>query len=235
MITEIDIQKIVESCRVNLNLGNARLGEEYFYQSLPLCVIDAVFSIGVKYASTENVVTRFCDYFGINRIRERRGGYPHKSEQLSISDLIKIYEKYGLNKITDEVYCNRQRTSTRNGILKSEAVFRFSHTLANLRVDYFQDIDGVVGNSDFGEQIMSIPGQRSGISLNYFYMLAGSEDYIKPDRMMSRFISSAINRTLNAEECQKIIVEAHKILVHEFPQLTLRLLDYQIWQYQRER
>jgi hypothetical protein len=29
-----------------LKLSNARLGDEYYYSSLPLCVVDAIFSIG---------------------------------------------------------------------------------------------------------------------------------------------------------------------------------------------
>jgi len=45
-----------------LPLATASLGDDYHYQSLPLCVIDAVFSIGVRYSGTRNVVARYCTH-----------------------------------------------------------------------------------------------------------------------------------------------------------------------------
>lgn len=64
-------------------------------------------------------------------------------------------------------------------------------------------------------------------------MLAGSDDYIKPDRMMSRFIYSAIQHVLSVEQMQQIMIKVHQNLIKEYPFLTLRLLDYLIWNYQR--
>src|ERR1700684_1819151 len=42
-----------------LNLAEATLGREHSYASLPLCIIDAVFSIGVRYESTKRTVIRW--------------------------------------------------------------------------------------------------------------------------------------------------------------------------------
>lgn len=41
---------------INTDLKPLPLPEEFFYASLPLCVVDAVFSIGVTYTSTANTV-----------------------------------------------------------------------------------------------------------------------------------------------------------------------------------
>ncbi len=233
MITNEDSHTIAQFCKNQLSLATAQLSDEYYYQSLPLCVIDAVFSIGVRYASTRNVVIRFCERFGIERISKDRR--PDITEQLSIQEFLDIYQEYGVSRITEEIYCNRQRTSTRNGILKSEAVLEFSQVLKSHHCNYFQDIDAVIGIKSFENQIQHIPGQSSGISLRYFYMLAGSDNYIKPDRMMARFIYSALNRKLSIEESHAVIVEAYKILAQEYPLLTLRALDHAIWNYQRAK
>jgi len=186
-----DFRIIADFCKLQLDLANAKLGEGYYYQSLPLCIINAVFSIGANYASTKNVVSRFCRYFGLKRV----GGVERSpvSEQLSIADFIGLYDEYGITRMTEEVYQNRQRTSTQSGILKSEAVLRFSQALHRHEVNYFRDVDRIIGNPNFEQEIQQIPGQRSGISTRYFYMLAGSDDYIKPDRMIARFIYSALN------------------------------------------
>ncbi len=37
------------------------LPSEFYYPSLPLCIIDAVYSIGVTYTSTRKTVIRFCE------------------------------------------------------------------------------------------------------------------------------------------------------------------------------
>ncbi len=73
IMNEEEIKKLSEYCDRVLDLKNARLGDEYFYQSLPLCIIDAVFSIGVKYEGTRRTVIRYCDYFNLQRIREDKG------------------------------------------------------------------------------------------------------------------------------------------------------------------
>lgn len=53
MITPSDISKIVGYCVSNMNLGSIKQADEYYYHSLPRCIIDAVFSIGVLYAGVQ--------------------------------------------------------------------------------------------------------------------------------------------------------------------------------------
>jgi hypothetical protein len=233
MINECDILKVIDYCRKKLDLANTLLGDEYYSQSLPLCVIDTVFSIAARYESTIKTVRRFCDYFGLKMRREQQPEYPSTSDQLSVSDFVKLYDKHTIEEFACKIYRNRQRTSTRNGILKSEAVLLFARVLRRFEVNYFQDIRKVIGNPEFEANIAEIPGQRSGISTRYFYMLVGSDDYIKPDRMVARFIRAAIQQTLSVETSHELIVGAQQVLAKDYLHLTPRLLDYLIWQYQR--
>jgi hypothetical protein len=59
LVNENEITLIVNFCQAHLDLAHVNLDDAYYYQSLPSCVIDAVFSIGVRYTSTENTVRRF--------------------------------------------------------------------------------------------------------------------------------------------------------------------------------
>lgn len=52
--------------------------------SLPLCVIDAVFSIGVIYTSTANTVTRFCERHGWTKSLSQ--DTPRQTGEYSIND-----------------------------------------------------------------------------------------------------------------------------------------------------
>jgi len=137
--------------------------------------------------------------------------------------------------MAEQVYQNRQRTSARSGILKSEAVLRFSEVLYQFDVDYSQDVSKILGDTRFEAKIQEIPGQRSGISLRYFYMLTGSEEFIKPDRMVNRFVYQATGKTFGIEKTTELLIGASKILAEKYPGLTPRKLDNIIWKYQRAR
>lgn len=232
MISNPDIQNFISFCIFKLNFSNLTLVEEYGYHNLPLCIIDAVFSIGVNYASTENTVKRFCDYFGVTRLRDKE--LAPISEQLSVSEFLQLHIGLTLPEMAEKVYQNKQRTSTRNGILKAEAVYHFTKVVQSFGVEYLQDVGMILGDALFEGEIVKIPGQASGLSTRYFYMLAGDENFIKPDRMIRRFIYSAIQRELSLNECQELLVSAHAELVKEYPLLTPRSLDHQIWLYQRQ-
>ena len=43
----MEVTKLAFYCRMHLDFTDLQLDQAYFYQSLPLCVIDAVYSIGV--------------------------------------------------------------------------------------------------------------------------------------------------------------------------------------------
>ena len=227
-----DIILIANHCREKLQLDDAKLADEYYYRSLPLCVIDTIFSIGARYQSTRLTVIRFCNRFGLERINFTR--YPDPESQISISEFLEIFKRFGVEEMANQVFQNRQRTSTKSGILKADAVWRLGKLLQGYQVEYLQDVGRIIGDEEFESRFKSIPGQTSGISLRYFYMLAGSDDYVKPDRMVDRFLLSVLNKKLSVEEMHQAIVGAMKILADDYPNLTPRLLDNLIWEYQRQ-
>jgi len=133
--------RIAQYCEAHLNLHNAELSEEYFYHSLPFCIIDAIFSLAARYSLTRNTVIRFCDGQGLKRLRPKGSPCPDIPEQYSVrqfEEFLSGYDDYEL--IASEIFDNRQRTSTRNGILKDEAVHSFARVLLQHHANYFQDI-----------------------------------------------------------------------------------------------
>jgi len=231
-LTKTEILKLVTYCKNKLNFNDLVQAEAYGYQNLPLCIIDAVFSIGVRYTSTENTVKRFCNHFDVTRLREK--DLDPQSEQLSVSSFIQFHEGFTFQEMAEKIYQNKQRTSTRNGILKAEAAYRFASVVQKFDVEYLQDVEKILGNEKFEAEIARIPGQGSGLSTRYFYMLAGDENFIKPDRMIRRFIQAAISRELSMQDCQELLLAAHAELVRDYPLLTPRSLDHQIWVHQRQ-
>ena len=222
-----DAERIAEVCDRFLPLKTARLHRAYFYKSLPFCVIDAVYSIGTSYSSAVAVIDRYGERFDLERYRES-DAYPSRAEQQSIAEFLEIVGDLDPQRIADEIFGNRQRTSPRGGILKAEAVLRFARTLAKHGVDHFQDIPTVLGSAAFAHDILAIPGQ--GVSLRYFFTLAGTEETIKPDRVIFRFVSDALGRNVFESEALTLLTETVALLRPRYPHLTLRLLDATIWE-----
>lgn len=207
------------------------LVDEYRYASLPVCVIDAVFSIGVRYTHTQRVVENFCSFSGWTRFAESRNG--RGEGEHGINELIDLYAENEIEGMTERVFQNRQRTSPRSGILKSEAVLRFCEALASAGINHFTDI-----NQERREaaevEILRLPGQSSGISFDYFQMLAGDDNLVKADRMVQRYIRTALSldREPPPRQAALLVRLASEELNRRGHRWTPLSLDYAIWKSQ---
>jgi hypothetical protein len=216
-----------------LPLSSARLSDEYYYQSLPLCVIDAVYSLNVRYSSVQNVVARYCDRFALPRTRDDKTHLPSPECQQSLGSFCRQFKERGAEEMAVSIFKNRCRTSPTNGILKSEAAFRFAAVLRKYRIEYLQDCQVPFVEPAMESEIRQIPGQASGISLKYFWMLAGDDGIAKPDRWILEFLTTALGRDVAITNGQALLQGAVSLLKPTFPTLTVRLLDHEIWKFQR--
>ncbi|RGE65304.1 nucleoside triphosphate pyrophosphohydrolase [Anaerotruncus colihominis] len=220
------------ACESTLNLASAALSPSYYYDSLPYCIIDAVFSIGVKYTSTQNVVKNYCTYYGLREYNTEQDGY---GDNHTISQMIEHIESIGVEKSADIIFKNHQRTSTRNGILKAEAALRFAQILKKYGIETLNDITtkGLAAAAE--QEILQIPGQRSGLSLRYFYMLSGDDSQAKPDRHVLRFLKEHTGHDYSTQQAKDVLKDTVELLKDKYPNLTVRLLDYSIWNYMAHR
>jgi hypothetical protein len=229
-----DARRVAEYCNTALNLRTVSLGTAFGYPNLSLCVIDAVWSIGVRYDAVQNVVSRYQDYCVSRSIEE---------EHHSLAEMIEAMQIQGCEAFARDIFRNFQRTSTKNGLLKAEAVYLFAsalheHGIHNMTdvpcVDWYEDLPEVM-RQPFARKILTIPGQTSGVSLTYFLMLTGSRGIVKPDRMVFRFLQNATGKPISDADAQFLISYASRILNTDYPDLTPRALDHEIWKYQSGR
>lgn len=223
-INSVDI--LSNACEDLFDLSHAKLSEAYYYSALPLCVIDAVFSIGVTYTSTQNTVLRYCDYLNLSPYNRKRND---ASPKHTITNLIGTLETVGIVESATKIFQNHQRTSPLNGILKAEAVYHFAKVLQQNRIEAFSDLNTINDFSTIQRCIQQIPGQRSGLSWQYFLMLAGDDKLSKPDRHILRFIERYLGFRPSMSEAQQILTDTVNALSIRYPDLSVRLLDYMIW------
>ena len=158
------------------------------WTSLSFCIVDAVWSIGANY---DNVVVplvreKFAAKFGVLQ-PTIPACQPIPKDPLPLSKL----DVLTVDSLT--ALMNRQRTSTRGGILKADAVLRHIAVFRERDVETMQDALALFGDLErFGKvdkALRSIPGEGGfGIRRNYLWMTIGQDDLIKPDRMVLRWL-----------------------------------------------
>lgn len=229
----MDNKKFLKYCLDNLNFNEPDQFEEYF-ASVPLCAINAIFSINTKYEAVLNALNRFCDHFDLELAHPTKGQIPSADKQKTVSEIYNLIKDISPDTLASDIFKNKQRTSTTNGILKADASLRVIKILKDFGVETYQDIHKILDNETFEGCIKGIPGQSSGTSLKYFFMLTGSKDQIKPDRMILGFIKDATGLTLQPKDALSLIRQSVDDLKKEgYKSLTARHLDNLIWNFQR--
>jgi hypothetical protein len=193
------------------------------YDSLGLAMVDAIWSIGVRYQSVQNVIARY-------RAERLAGG--HHAEADRPEEVRSFIEASGGPEGFALRMRNHQRTSSRNGILKAEAVLHEARMLEQERVAVAADLAGASDErlQHLRDKWSAVPGQASGISWRAFCMLVGLAE-VKPDRMIRRYVATALGRSgetaVGVDETRDLVMATAAHLG-----VSPRVLDYAIWSYQ---
>jgi hypothetical protein len=184
-----------------------------------LALMDAIWSIGVRYAGVVNVINRY------RGTRRRDGADPDADTP---QELVAFVEVIGGPEAFAEAVDNRQRTSSRSGILKAEAVLLAAQALVYADVETPQDLAQATPErlAELRSRWTAITGQASGLSWEYFLMLSGLQG-VKADRMVRRFVADALGvaeQAVSQRDGHALVTEAAKRLDVEVSQL-----DYAVW------
>jgi hypothetical protein len=188
--------------------------------SLALCVIDSIQSVGVKYGSVVNVVSRY---------RAHRGSDVANHD--GANELRSVFQRLGAEGF-QEMTANHNLVSTQPGaVSKAEAICQAAELLSR-RAPTMSAFRAKSASKELEFRWRSLPGQRSGITWRYLLMLTGAPG-VKPDRMVRRFVALAVGRpgrSLSDNDLLRIVILASDNLgIH--PTLT----DHLIWRAQSGR
>ena len=227
--------KYLKQCRECLT-GIEKDENLYFPHSLPICIFDAVFSIGIRYEMARKAWINYSKYFNLafKEMQNFENGEIDNNEH-TIDDFIKNFHSFkNVDDFLSQTGVSRHRTSSRNGILKIEAVFQIAEIMKSLGINTVQDFRSYPDRKDLDDKIRNVKGQRSGIMLKYLYMLAGSPDICKPDRHIMYFYKTYYP-DIEQNQIQELMNQTVKCLKPDYPDLTVRMLDNAIWKYQRSQ
>lgn len=198
-----------------------------YLDGLALCIVDSVQSTGVTYSSVEKVVDRYRAY------RRVQGGDPSCD---GVPELLATFDELGGPEGWAEQIGNRNRTSTRSGALKAEAIRAAAQALGAQDIATAADLHEAAADQDrlarLGTAWRAVVGQSSGITWHYMQMLAGIPG-VKPDRMICRFVADSLTvprKSIATEFAGAIVTAAAESL-----EMSPTDLDHAIWQWQRVR
>ena len=206
-----------------------------YYSCVGLCAFDAVFSIQTRYESVVSpLVDRFCALMDIPRHAPNPHALPSIQEQVTVSVLCDKLRDYTPQSLADALH-NHQRTSSRGGILKTEAFLQYLGVFQQFEVNTYQDVNHLADqNPAFEQALRNIRGQN--VAVDYFFMLAGDEDGVKVDTHLRNFVRDAVGRDLTPEQIKELFRRA---VVHYrqngYPDMTARHLDHIVWTWQKSR
>lgn len=193
--------------------------------SLALCVVDSVQSTGVKYASVVKVVDAYRAY------RRAQDGDPNAD---GVPELLATFTELDGPEGWAEKIGNRNRTSSRGGVLKAEAIRDAALVLAAEGTDTAAALREAATDATRLAAIEAtwrkVTGQRSGITWHYVQMLAGIQG-VKPDRMICRFVANALElSSVTTGFALEILTAAAEEMG-----MSPTDLDHGVWQFQRNR
>lgn len=231
-----DIELLVNFIIQNLESQFSKpLSNEYYYQSLTLAAIDAVFSAQARYSSVQALVHRYCQRFSLNTYRKPREFLPSPDRQEHISSLIQRIEQDGIQYFMQNIFCNKSQTS---GRFKVAILLDLLKAIRDCDIETFQDIQLLLNDADkqneLLERFMEVRGVGEATS-RYFLMLAGDDRMVKPDRMILRFIRNALDKTVRPSDAVFLIQAVSDYLSKSYPCMSPRRLDHLIWYWQRSQ
>lgn len=226
-----DVEKIVDAAR---RLRIEPRADRWCH--LSLCVIDAVFSIGARYGSTWRAARSYADAARLEPVTApaasvAAGDYANTEQTLDSF-------RADTNELSDDELAdllgNRQRTSSRGGILKALAVRQYVKALAEHQVETLGDVSTLLGDhihiKEVESELARIRGHGSGVRIAYLWMLAGDDHHVKADRMVIGWTSQVLGRPVRPIEASELIIVAAAPLG-----ATPWELDHAIWRRQSGR
>jgi len=117
--------------------------------------VSAIFSIRSKYnPTTINVLERIAKTLGLES----------RFEAYGVSDFLAKYKDISADELAINLFSNKQRTSTSNGVLKAQAVMEALSVMNQHGIDTIDDFNDLSKKSVMEIEWLKVKGQSSGLT-----------------------------------------------------------------------
>ncbi len=220
---------IARDVRRLFDLQGQILGDEFYPAHLSVALIDAILTPRLRYEKqVVPIIERYCQHFGLGRIRPDRKRLPSTADQETLEDLVNHYLEYGIARMESDVFVARY-CSPGTSVSKVDNIYRAAIALRHIGLEKLQDVEAVGP-----EQIICALQPLKGVgyrTIHMFLMYVGNENYVKGDVHIRRFVADALDvHSVRADDAEQVVRDAAKVL-----NVAPRHLDYAIWKYGAHR
>lgn len=207
-------------CKDRLDLNRT---ESYIFKSLPLCIIDSVYSLRAKYKTvTLPIDKRYAEAF-LNGDLE--------SENDTITKFLEnIKPSEGKKNFGHEILKSHNKLGGKAAIPKEDIVRKIAEYLHALKIETIEDFRNFENKELLEVVLYGVRGFKTA-GVNYLYMLTGDTGRCKPDVHIHNAIQLACGSKVSDKDCQEILTDAVSILNEKYHlSLTVRSLDGIVWE-----
>lgn len=200
---------------------------------LSLCVLDATFSINARYDSVvAPLVRRYGAWAHLQNVLLRgddlEGGVNPRDDEQRLSVFLESFEGKSDEEVASAILRNRNRTSSRGGVLKAAAARQISQTLVDHGVETLADVSDMLTDLDrtkaVEKALSDVPGHGSGVRTSYIWMTAGDDHHVKPDRHVLGWLTQKLGRHVGVTEARALLIAVANAL-----DTTPWSVDHAIW------
>lgn len=195
--TDQDVSKIEKRIRKDFDLTDIENRRQL--DSLPEALISSIFSINVRPMAWKNVLRNFQEYAGLGDLS------PKDRRNFGLKDLLGLGKNY--REFETEIFINSQRTSTKRGITKAEAVIKVANILVEEGINNFNDLDEEKLIRIY-RKFRNVSGQRNGVTFIFMLILCGWNDLVKPDRRIQDYCQMVLDKRVPPTYAAEVVRQA---------------------------
>jgi hypothetical protein len=227
-VTNSDVRMIVERITSDVLAELGKFVTPAGYGHLSLALIDAVYSIRLRYSAVERVVAAYCKASGTAcrslAARDETGFLEHGLDHF----LGQVGTDHGVA-LADRLFGGSRSRTT--GRLKADVCVEAARRLQAVSVMRISDLHENTSSAEVRHAWTGVHG-LGWVTWQYFCSLVGI-DHFKPDVMLLRFAAETLVRYVSPAETDALLSRAFEELKPSYPGLTKRALDHSIWIFER--
>lgn len=220
-MTREEVLKFVTYCDEVMDFNVPGLGNHY--NSLPLCIMDDVYSLRANYNTVIKLIGNYSEAF-LNGDRYVAG---HTLKEF-VNNIDKVGDFYEFTR----KYIGFFNKSC--GRLKIELCYELAKKLIDIGVNTLEDFQNYKNKFVLECTIRSVKGLADA-AVQYLFMLIGDTSQVKVDTHVMKSVRDSLGRVLSISETQTLYALAVEMMQDKHPGLTVSRLDNIVWTYYHKR
>jgi hypothetical protein len=200
-------------------LDSFKLAAKYKHPDILSIIVDVVFSDDEDNPSdTQQVIYNFRKYFNVN-------------SDFKITEFLGLISDMSDQDLATKVFKSELMTKPKGGVLRAKVVREWAKILLKYNINHLDDVMAIYAHPYIERDLVKTSNQNLVLPFRQLLRIAGDDMFVKVSRYQIDFINDAIDQIVEPKVAFELLTEATNLLKQDFPLITLRDLDFVIFNY----